>query len=98
VGATPLSTALGGDCQATVFFVARRPGSGTKQVRMDERPGRRADGLTFEAALAEALERGERGEPLEAIAADYPEHQLLPYLELALRLSQLGDRPWPISD
>jgi hypothetical protein len=45
---------------------------------------------TFEDALAEALDRCSQGEPPEIVAADYPEHDILPYLQLA---EQLKDSP-----
>jgi hypothetical protein len=56
--------------------------------QQNDRPG-------FAEVLAEALERCERSEAPEAVAAEYPEHQLLPYLDLARRLVELGGRRWP---
>ncbi|MFN0072948.1 MAG: hypothetical protein ACKVVP_15800 [Chloroflexota bacterium] len=41
---------------------------------------------TFEDALALALDRCGRGESAETAAAAYPEHDLLPYLRLALNI------------
>jgi hypothetical protein len=63
---------------------------------MHEQPnqtgGRR---LSFEEALARALERCERGEPPESAAAAFPDHDLRPYLELACRLRALGRTSLP---
>jgi len=42
--------------------------------------------LSFEDALAEALERCSQGESPEAVAASYPDLDLLPYLILAEQL------------
>jgi hypothetical protein len=57
---------------------------------MDGWTGQRRSRLAFHDALALSLERCERGELPEAVAADFPDHELLPYLELAQRLRQLG--------
>ena len=45
---------------------------------------------SFEEALAEALERCERGETVQAAAAAFPEYDLIPSLVMAERLRQLG--------
>jgi hypothetical protein len=45
---------------------------------------------SFEEALAEALERCERGETVEAAAAAFPEYDLIPSLVIAERLRRLG--------
>jgi hypothetical protein len=37
----------------------------------------------FEEALAIALDRCGRGESAESVAADFPEHDLLPYIRIA---------------
>jgi hypothetical protein len=44
---------------------------------------------SFEDALAEALERCSLGENPETAAAHFPDHDLLPYLQLAKRLRAL---------
>jgi hypothetical protein len=40
----------------------------------------------FEEALAIALDRCGRGESAESVAADFPEHDLLPYIRIAERI------------
>jgi hypothetical protein len=42
--------------------------------------------LTFEDALAQALDRCNLGESPGEVAAAFPDHDLLPYLDLAERL------------
>jgi hypothetical protein len=46
--------------------------------------------VSFEEALAEALERCSLGEPPEAAAAAVPQFDLVPYLGLAGRLRDLA--------
>ena len=45
----------------------------------------------FEDALAEALDRCGRGEPVELVAAEFPEHDLLPYLDIVQRIQNVPD-------
>ena len=45
----------------------------------------------FEDALAEALDRCGHGEPVELVAAEFPEHDLLPYLHLVERIQSVPD-------
>jgi hypothetical protein len=45
----------------------------------------------FEDALAEALDRCGRGEPAESVAADFPEHDLLPYLRIVQRIQSVPE-------
>jgi hypothetical protein len=40
----------------------------------------------FEEALAIALDRCGRGESAQSVAADFPEHDLLPYIRIAERI------------
>jgi len=50
----------------------------------------------FEDALAEALDRCAHGESVESVAADFPEHELLPYLRIVQRIQSApepGDQP-----
>jgi hypothetical protein len=58
-------------------------------TEVDDWTGLRNRLLTFDAVLARALERCERGEAPDAVAASFPDHELLPYLELAQCLGQL---------
>ena len=58
-----------------------------------EQPARRGADLTFEEALALALERWERGQAPVAAAAAFPDYDLRAYLDLAHRLRALGRIP-----
>jgi hypothetical protein len=49
---------------------------------------------SFEDALAVALERCRRGETPDAAAAAFPDHDLLPCLELAERLRAPASPSW----
>ena len=42
--------------------------------------------LTFEDALAQALDRCTEGEPAECVAACYPDYDILPYLRIAQQI------------
>ena len=46
--------------------------------------------LTFDDALAQALDRLIRGEPAEAVAACYPEYDVLPYLHIAQQIKDVS--------
>lgn len=53
--------------------------------------------LTFEDALAQALDRCNLGESPDEVATAFPDYDLLPYLRLAERL-RVGTSPAPSTD